>query len=258
MLRECVTQGMATLQTLGGIMEVIGGLLVFVSLAAFVVGVVNIVKPQAWMKVRKRLVGAFIVLGSMGGCVAGATMLPPPPATDATAKPAAAAAQAAPAAKPEGMTQAEFNLVWSGVKARMERCDGPLRRAGEAVGTGDPYAAYQPVKIASDSCRQAWMDIGGVEIPKSAKGEVKTAMREAREICSSAALAKMDAMDKMAKVLDGDARPSAMSGLKEQLESGQALASGCWIKFMDAAQKAGLSLPEIDAAVAEADAQAKK
>lgn len=58
-------------------MEAFGGFIIFASFAAFILGVVNIAKPQGWMKVRKRLVGAFIVLGSMGGCVAGSLMLPP-------------------------------------------------------------------------------------------------------------------------------------------------------------------------------------
>lgn len=68
-------------------MEAFGGFIIFASFAAFILGVVNIIRPQGWMKVQKRLVGVFIILGSMGGCVAGATMLPPAPATtDSTAK----------------------------------------------------------------------------------------------------------------------------------------------------------------------------
>lgn len=58
-------------------METIAGFVILASLAAFVIGVVNVIRPQAWMKVRKRQVGAFLVLGSIGGCVAGGMMLPP-------------------------------------------------------------------------------------------------------------------------------------------------------------------------------------
>lgn len=58
-------------------MEAISGLIILASFAAFILGVVNVIRPQAWMKVRKRLVGAFMVLGSLGGCVAGGMMMPP-------------------------------------------------------------------------------------------------------------------------------------------------------------------------------------
>lgn len=78
-------------------MEAIAGFVLFASLAAFILGVVNVIRPQAWMKVRKRLIGAFMVLGSMGGCVAGSLMLPPS-ATN-TAVTAEAASSSEPVAK---------------------------------------------------------------------------------------------------------------------------------------------------------------
>lgn len=62
-------------------MQAIGSLIILASFAAFILGVVNVIRPQAWMKVQKRLVGLFIILGSMAGCVAGGSIMPPSPAT---------------------------------------------------------------------------------------------------------------------------------------------------------------------------------
>lgn len=63
-------------------MQAIGSLIILASFAAFILGVVNVIRPQAWMKVQKRLVGLFIILGSMAGCVAGGSMMPLAPATN--------------------------------------------------------------------------------------------------------------------------------------------------------------------------------
>ena len=238
-------------------METLGSLIILVSFAAFILGVVNAIRPQAWMKVRKRLVGLFIILGSMAGCVAGGSMMPQAPAsTVAAAEKITPQAETAPA-KPAGMTQAEFDAVWSQVKVKMEQCDAPLRRAGEAVGTGDVYAVFTPVKAAGEACKAVWLDMGRIEIPRSAKGEVKAAMKEAQDICENAAYLKMEAMEQMAKVLDGDARPSAMADLQDKLERGKTLASGCWISYMGAAGKADLTLPEFEEAAAVAKGGAK-
>lgn len=98
-------------------MEAFAGFILLASLAAFVLGVVNLIRPQAWMKVRKRLVGAFMVLGSMGGCVAGSMMLPPSaPTTEIRAEAAStdggiAAAEVAAAAVPTAAAEAALRLT---------------------------------------------------------------------------------------------------------------------------------------------------
>lgn len=98
-------------------MEAIAGFFIIASLAAFVLGVVNVIRPQAWMKVRKRLVGAFMVLGSMGGCVAGSMMLPPSaPKTEIRAEAASmddaiAAAEVAAASVPAAAVEATPQLT---------------------------------------------------------------------------------------------------------------------------------------------------
>lgn len=107
-------------------MEAISGLIILASFVAFILGVVNVIRPQAWMKVRKRQIGAFMVLGSLGGCVAGGMMMPPSATntavtaeaeaiSDLTAKGQAAAAKGptAPAVEAPKLTGPQKNAVRS-------------------------------------------------------------------------------------------------------------------------------------------------
>ncbi|MBB4797568.1 hypothetical protein HNP32_001292 [Brevundimonas bullata] len=239
-------------------MEAIGGFIIFASFAAFILGVVNVIRPQAWMKVRKRLVGLFIILGSMGGCVAGASMVPPAPASTQAAVEGETGKAAAPAAvqpaQQAGMTQVEFEGLWSGVKNRMERCDMPTRRAGAALGTGDVYAAYGPTKQAAEACKDVWLTLDEVPLPRSAKGDVRKALEKGVDDCETAMFLKTQALEALLKVLDGDARPSAMEAVKTGMQRGQAGSTVCILSFMGAADKAGLVLPELEDAMAAAKA----
>ena len=118
-------------------MKSLGAIIVLASFAAFILGVINIIAPQAWMRARKRLVGAFIVLGSMGGCVAGLSVMPPPnPSTVSTITMEEALRQGEKldgSPRPNSMSQIEFDATWNDVKARMALmraafCDGRTAR----------------------------------------------------------------------------------------------------------------------------------
>lgn len=104
-------------------MEAIAGFIIFASLAAFILGVVNVIRPQAWMKVRKRLVGAFMVLGSMGGCVAGGMMLPPSAANTAVT------AEAASSSAPVGVAEVAAASAPAAAADAAPKLTGPQRNA---------------------------------------------------------------------------------------------------------------------------------
>lgn len=104
-------------------MEAIAGFIIFASLAAFILGVVNVIRPQAWMKVRKRLVGAFMVLGSMGGCVAGGMMLPPSAANTAVT------AEAASSSEPVDVAEVAAASVPAAAADAAPKLTGPQRNA---------------------------------------------------------------------------------------------------------------------------------
>lgn len=104
-------------------MEAIAGFIIFASLAAFILGVVNVIRPQAWMKVRKRLVGAFMVLGSMGGCVAGGLMLPPSAANTAVT------AEAASSSEPVDVAEVAAASVPTPAAEATPKLTGPQKNA---------------------------------------------------------------------------------------------------------------------------------
>lgn len=232
-------------------MAAIGGFIIFVSFAAFILGVVNLIKPQAWMKVRKRLIGAFIILGSMAGCVAGGSMMPPAPATttasvEVDAAKGAKPAAVAPAPKPEGLTQGDFNVMWSEMLAVVGHCDTAVAGAQAGMKTGNVYAAYPRIQNAVEACRDASLKAYDVEIPRSAKGEVRKKLQKAREACQMSIISKQIAMESVGKVANGDGRPSAVSKAQDDMEQSGQGALRCVVGFMAAASEAGLVLPETE------------
>lgn len=247
-------------------MEAVAIIIVLASFAAGVYGIINIIKPLGFLRIRKRWHGLVVLggscfaflLGGMLGAVSQPGGLSAVPAEASAKAPESDVPAQAAAKKPAGLTQDEFDGMWRRVKSSMESCDAPLRRAGEVVGTGNVYAAFGPVKAAGEACKAVWIGMDRIEIPRSAKGEVKKALSDARETCSTAAYLKTEAMEQMAKVLDGDARPSVMADLQDKMQRGGDLSSGCFVGFLGAAGEAGLTMPELAEALEQAKAKGEK
>lgn len=243
--------------------DAIGIILVLAAMVGFVFGVVNLIKPLGRLKITDRLralavVGGSFVVFLVGGFVGAAGMSGGPTgAADASAAPPATELGAASAktarANPAGISEAEFVGIWTSVKVAMEPCDNQVGRAGEALQGGDIYGAYPLVQRARETCMHASMAVSDVDIPRSAKGEVRKAIEEARERCSTTMFVKRKAMGKVAKVVDGDARPSAVAAAREELEEGSTMTMGCIVGFMSAAEKAGHVLPEFSEVMASAE-----
>lgn len=244
---------------MGDEMETVAILIVLASLGAGLFGLINLVKPLGLLRIRRRRYAAAVVAGAVvaffcggllgaasqpGGLKAGAERAAKEREARAGAGEAPKPAAAVKAAPPPGVTQIEFNAVWGATKVVMARCDDPLRRAGEIVGTGDVYAAYPAVQRAEQECNRAMMLMRDIDPPKSAKGAVKRAFLDAREACSTTAFIKGQAMEKLGRVINGDARPSAVSDAKAEIENGQMANVSCIAKFAAAATAAGLTLPE--------------
>ncbi|GAA0394700.1 hypothetical protein GCM10009093_21590 [Brevundimonas terrae] len=230
-------------------METLGGILLFAAMAASVLGVLNLIKPQAWMKIKKRRYGALMILGSLFATGLGGSMLPVP--EDSAVKAVADQTDTNPIVR-DGVTQEEFEVIWTSVKNYMARCDGPLTAAGTALESGDVYAAYGPTKSAAEACEAAWLDMGKIRIPKSAKGDAKTALKDALDTCNTAIYLKREALKQLQTVLDGDVRPSIMEDTKDKLERGGGLSTKCTFDFLAAATQSKLMLPELQEAFDQA------
>lgn len=241
-------------------METVGIIIVLASMAAALFGLVNLVKPLGFLGIRRRRWAAAVVGGSvvafMVGSVIGAAGSPgglEGAASAGRAEPAPAAPTKAPP-RPAGVTREEFQMVWSQVKAQMEPCDAAVQRAGQAMQTGDAYAAYPLVTRAQSVCQDNWMAVGDIDIPRSAKGDVRKAIVEARDGCGTALFVKQDAMEQVAKVVDGEGRPSAVSAARQRMEEAGSMTMVCIVGFMRAGEATGHTLPEFEQATAAAKA----
>lgn len=226
--------------------EFFGGLLVLASLAGFIVAIIALIKPipKIGLSSRKRALlaipASFIVM-LMGGA------LLPPVEKEAVAAttPNAAVSNAASAneAVPEPEMTAEVQGHWKTVLAALKPCDNAAKRVAEASG-GDvnAYELYPVLTNASDVCRGSWSAVQDIDPPKSAKGEAKEAFEKALSDCTMAYLFKSDAYRQMAKVLDGDMRPSAVNKAKESMDAATSGQMVCVAGYMSAAIKAGVSL----------------
>ena len=247
-------------------MEAIAVIIILAAVLVGIFGLINIAKPLGLLRIRRRRHGAAVVGGSvlvffLGGLLGAASQpggLKTGPeqsgAEQQSAENPQPAAVTAPEPKPTGVTQAELDATWGATKVIMDRCDVPMRAAGEAVGTGDMYEAYPLVQRAEQACTDAMMKMSDLDIPRSAKGEVRKAFNTAKQACQTTAYIKSEAMKKVGVVVNGDTRPSAFADAKSEMEQGQLGTMQCILGFAKAAEAASLVLPEFQDAVAAAKA----
>ncbi|WP_438852479.1 hypothetical protein [Brevundimonas nasdae] len=242
-------------------METVAALLLVGSILAFLFGVVNIIYPLKQLKITKRLVGVFIVIGSMAGCMgAGSLGIAAQPGgwtaemarqeaerKEAEKNKPAEPVVAAKTAPPAGVTQAEFDVYQQSIMTALAPCDQAVARAGAVLQEGDVYSAYPVVKSAENVCLGTSTDVTGVKIPRSAKGEVKKAFQDARDSCRMVGTMKWSAMRDLAKVLDGDNRPSAVSAAREGMESASGFTLRCVVGLAATAEAANLKFMAEDA-----------
>lgn len=230
-------------------MEALATAIVLLSVPAFIFGLVNVIRPIQKLGIRKPVVGGIIMLAAFfsffaGGLLGAASQpgglegLPEErPAASAEKRDRAPAEKAAPA----NITQAEFDAVWTQATQLMAPCDRAVDSATTALLSGNAYTAYPAVQRAEQTCGSVSLDMFDLDIPRSAKGEVREKLKEAKDRCQSAMTQKQIAMKGIARVLDGDSRPSAVSAAQEDAERAQAMVLGCAVSFMSAAQAGGLN-----------------
>lgn len=230
-------------------MEALAGFVALISVPAFIFGLINVVRPMQKLGIRKPVVGGIIMLVSFfcffGAGLVGAASQPGGLEGLPEQRAAAAAdrSQSAPTKKAphSNISQAEFDAVWTQATQLMAPCDRAVETATSAMQGGNVYSAYSAVQRAEETCGSVTLDMFNLDIPRSAKGEVRAKLREAKDRCQSAMAQKQIAMQGIARVLDGDARPSAVTAAQEDAERSQALVLGCAVSFMSAAQAGGLS-----------------
>lgn len=210
--------------------EFFGGLLVLAAFALFIISIIALIKPLKTLKLGSRKRAALALVGSFILMMIGGSILPPPSPEEVAAREAEEAqakakreqtqaaekkarddASAAELARLKPvMTQAATQL-WNRINSTVADCDAASEAVSNAAGArnANPYTLYPLVQRAESVCSDEALELRRIEVPDEIPSRYRDGFREAIETCSNAYIAKMSAFDSMAKVLDGNTRPSA-------------------------------------------------
>lgn len=225
-----------------------GPLLFLIGLAIAGAAIFAFFKPLPKLRMATRQSAAIGLVLGLASCVTGLSL---PEGT----KPAS---QATPSAKSpipaddKAELQAEADQLWTKVKTEIARCDALVGKAGSAMtGTGDGsasiYDAYEATTVAERACADANVEMASFDPPEHAKGEVKSAFKEAIETCSFMASSRQIAMKSSGEVLNGDSSPKRVTEAREDMASARAFSTKCILDLMSAAEKGGIVLSEFKA-----------
>lgn len=246
--------------------EFLGGLLVLAAFAMFVLSIVVMVKPLKRLHLGSRKRGLLLLGASFVVTIIGGMILPPPTPEEVAVRAADEAREkaeretvqaaekkarddaeaAAEARLKPAMTEAATGL-WNRINSTVAGCDAASKAVSDAAGARNPspYVLYPLVQQAKTVCASEGLEVSRIDVPDTIPARHRDGFKEAIETCSNAYLAKMSAFDSMAKVLDGNVRPSAVSDAQQNAERAQAGIMLCGIRFMKAASDAGLDLDEV-------------
>ena len=217
-------------------MEAVGGLFVLVGLGLFLVALVALFRPIPKLKLGTRGRAGLALVGSVVLFIVGGSLLP-------EVEPSAATAT--PALKPADV-KAETKALWTELTEAVGGCDKASNEVAAIFEKSrDLYELYPVVKSASGACMEAAVGLGKLKVPESTQGDTRKDFEEALERCSAAYALKGAGYSQMAKVLDGDHRPSQVSDAMETMQTANAGQWACVAGFFAAADKAGVPLGEI-------------
>lgn len=153
------------------------------------------------------------------------------------------AAEAAELAKVEASQWMLKILTFSG------GCDSRMAELGAAMeavggGSGDVFEGYAKASEARQSCEQVWLGYPDIAVPDALE-EWEDEAEAARDQCKLAAFSKREAAGKSMELFDGNARPSVVNGMRDDLSLARSEMVGCAAKIANIAEKAGVDLKEV-------------
>lgn len=132
---------------------------------------------------------------------------------------------------------ANYRTVLSLAKA----CDPMIGAVGEAGSTGSPVAMYAAAKDGHTKCKDTWLKISDIKPADGLSDEVREKEKEALETCSTAYYLRQRALETAMNIADGDAKPSTITSVQDDLKAGQAGVLLCVGRYSGAAGAAGVS-----------------
>lgn len=149
------------------------------------------------------------------------------------------------------LLKSETVALWRNFLTVAARCDGPSQAAAElglraAQGGASIVDAYGAAKGAKDTCMAVYTDLGSLEPPKNARGDVRVKFNDALESCRTAYLYKVTGMESLAKILNGGATPENLLSYRDDAQRGQARQLVCVTSYFSAAQAAGVEVGQLN------------
>ena len=220
----------------GPVLGVFGLLAVIVGLLMFI--------PLKVLRAKRR-VALWLSVGGFVSFVLGLILTPTPaqqgqPEVSATTHPAPSPARSPGSPDIKARVEREATALWASVVRIDEACSSASKRVAKAGASADPYQIYPAAKAAEEACSSASSETNKLLPPASLDGSQKTAFADAIEKCGQAQMVRSTAYSKVAEVVDGNLRPSAVTEAKENLQTAQSASIFCAAGFFDAAAKAGI------------------
>lgn len=235
--------------------EGIGALLALLAMGLLAVSIVALIHPLKTIKLGSRKRAGAALGGSFGLFIlAGIVMPSPTPEELAEMERAAAETEkleteraAAEAERLKPQITAAARMLWTNVTTQVGRCDEAGAAVADYVGSrgANIYDAYQIVQQAENLCSSSATRVSDIDVPDAIPSEARGSFREAITTCRDAYYAKSSAYGQMARVIDGDARPSAVAEARDAATRSQAGQMLCALGFMEAASEAGLDVGEV-------------
>jgi hypothetical protein len=231
-------------------MDALFGFLSLILMATFAIGFIGLFIriPQIGLRSRGAavwtMIGSFLIFLAVGMSLQAKTtpVAPERPPEKAEAQP-----KPPPPADEKAALQAESDQLWSQIENTTAPCDAYVDKAGQALsavgnGAGTMADAYEASQSAKSACSMVRSDMFGLKPPPSARGEVKDAYKSAISACSETALIRVVTMETLGKYLDGDRRPSVEVEIKDGMTDAKNQAMRCVLDYLDATQKAGVTM----------------
>ncbi|XUU60671.1 hypothetical protein ACRAQ6_14095 [Erythrobacter sp. HA6-11] len=93
-------------------------------------------------------------------------------------------------------------------------------------GNGSAVDGFRAAQDMENGCGSVWMQLDDIPVP-DADSATESKIDDAIEVCKTEVWLKKEAGEKAAQFFDGDARPSVMVGMEQDLSDAAGYASSC-------------------------------
>lgn len=140
----------------------------------------------------------------------------------------------------------EATAIWTQFETAAQACDQASDRVKAELQSpnGTPYSTYPLAKDAVYACDAATSAIFALEPPKGAPDALKAEFQTALSACYRAYRGKQNVFQRLTKVLDGDARPSTMQAVQNEMQTAEGHMVACVPGLMAAVEQARGKFPE--------------